>query len=348
MRIVSGVQPTGELHLGNYLGALRHWVALQSQAECFFMVADLHAITMPQKPAELRERTVDTAALLMAIGIDPERQLLFLQSQVPQHAELAWVLNCFTAMGELRRMTQFKDKSVRGDETEATAGLFVYPVLQAADILLYRADCVPIGEDQRQHLELTRTLAQRFNGRYPGTFKIPEPLITPEGARIMDLHDPRKKMSKSTKSQVGLIRLLDPPLVIESKIASATTDSGRELRPSTEKPGISNLIVMYSIVSGTSPKEVENAFYGKTYAQFKSVLADKLVEHLRPIRERHDQLKQERGYIERILAEGSERAESIARQTLAAVYERVGFPKPKPASDEMSHGRERIIAPRLT
>ena len=254
-RIVSGIQPSGELHLGNYLGALRHWVSLQAEAECFFMVADLHAITAPKNPKELRERTVDTAALLLAVGIDPERSVFFLQSMVPQHAELAWVLNCFTAMGELRRMVQFKDKSARGSESEATAGLFVYPVLQAADILLYQADRVPIGEDQRQHLELTRTLAQRFNTRYPGTFKIPEPLIAPEGARIMDLHDPRMKMSKSAKSPSGLIRLTDSPEVIRSKISAATTDSGREILSSPQKPGISNLIAMYSIVSGTSVED---------------------------------------------------------------------------------------------
>ena len=202
-RIVSGIQPTGELHLGNYLGALRHWVSLQSEAECFFMVADLHAITVPQNRTELRDRTVDTAALLLAIGIDPERSVFFLQSRVPQHAELAWVLNCFTTVGELRRMVQFKDKSARGNETKATAGLFAYPVLQAADILLYQADRVPIGEDQRQHLELTRTLAQRFNARYPGTFKIPEPLIAPEGARIMDLHDPERKCRSPQSPQRG-------------------------------------------------------------------------------------------------------------------------------------------------
>ena len=329
IRIVSGVQPTGELHLGNYLGALRHWVALQAEAECFFMLADLHAITTPQNPEELRDRTVDTAVLLLSMGIDPERSVLFLQSQVSQHAELAWILNCLAAMGELRRMVQFKDKTAPGGEAQATAGLFTYPVLQAADILLYQADRVPIGEDQRQHLELTRTLAQRFNVRYPGTFKIPEPLIMQWGARMMDLQDPHRKMSKSTKSQIGLIRLLDPPRVIQSKIASAVTDSGREIRSSAEKPGISNLIVMYSLLSGTSLKETESAFFGKSYAQFKSVLADKLVEHLRPVRERYDHLKQDRGHIERILAEGSERAEAIARQTLVTVYERVGFLRPR-------------------
>ncbi len=324
-RIVSGIQPSGELHLGNYLGALRHWVSLQAEAECFFMVADLHAITAPQNPKELRERTVDTAALLLAVGIDPERSVFFLQSMVPQHAELAWVLNCFTAMGELRRMVQFKDKSARGSESEATAGLFVYPVLQAADILLYQADRVPIGEDQRQHLELTRTLAQRFNTRYPGTFKIPEPLIAPEGARIMDLHDPRMKMSKSAKSPSGLIRLTNSPEVIRSKISAATTDSGREILSSPQKPGISNLIAMYSIVSGTSVEITKNTFSGKTYAQFKNTLADKLAEYMRPIRERYEQLRQERAFVEGLLTRGSARAAAVAEQTRTTVFERVGI-----------------------
>lgn len=328
MRIVSGIQPTGELHLGNFLGALRHWVSLQMEAECFFMVADLHAITAPQNPAELRERSVSTAALLLAIGIDPERSVFFLQSRVPQHTELAWVLNCFTAMGELRRMVQFKEKAAHGSDGNATAGLFAYPVLQAADVLLYEADRVPIGEDQSQHLELTRVLAQRFNARYPGTFKIPEPLIASEGSRIMDLHDPRKKMSKSGKSPIGLIRLTDPPEVIRSKVAAATTDSGHDIRSSPDKPGISNMITIYSIVSGMSREHTESAFSGKTYAEFKGLLADILVEYLRPLRKRYELLTRERSYLERILLEGSYRAQATAIRTLVKVYERVGFLEP--------------------
>jgi tryptophanyl-tRNA synthetase len=324
-RIVSGIQPTGELHVGNYLGALRHWVALQSKAECFFMVADLHAITTPQDPAKLRERIVNTAALLLAIGIDPARSVFLIQSRVPQHTELAWVLNCFTSMGELRRMAQFKDKTVGGGESAATAGLFAYPVLQAADILLYQADRVPIGDDQRQHLELTRTLAQRFNARHPGTFHVPEPLIAAQGARIMDLRDPRKKMSKSAKSPGGLIRLIDSPDAIRLKISSATTDSGREVRSSADKPGISNLIAIYALVNGVSPEHIESTFSGKTYANFKAALADNLVEYLRPFRERYEQLNHERRYVERILLEGSYQAQATAIRTLAAVYERVGF-----------------------
>lgn len=295
MRVVSGIQPSGELHIGNYLGALRHWVALQSEAECFFMLADLHAITTPQNPAALRERIVDTAALLLAIGIDPKRSVFFLQSRVSQHTELAWVLNCFTSVGELQRMVQFKDKSARGNEMKATAGLFTYPVLQAADILLYQADRFPIGKDQRQHLELTRTLAHRFNAQYPGTFQLPEPLIAAEGSRIMDLRDPRKKMSKSTKFPGGSIRLIDSPEEIRSKIAAATTDSGYEIRSSREKPGMSSLIAIYALVSGVDPDHIESTYSGRTYADFKSSLTNKLVEYLRPFRERYEQSSRERG-----------------------------------------------------
>lgn len=325
MRIVSGIQPTGGLHLGNYLGALRHWIHLQLEAECFFMLADLHAIATPQNPMELRKQIVETATLLLAIGIDPGRAVLFLQSWVPQHAELAWVLNCFTAFGELRRMTQFKDKAARAGESASTAGLFAYPVLQAADILLYKADRVPIGEDQRQHLELTRTLAQRFNTRFPGTFTVPEPLISPEGARIMDLHDPRRKMSKSAKSPSGLIRLIDPPDVVRSKIMAATTDSGLEIQSAPHKPGITNLIEIYSIVSGISCEQTESAFSQKTYADFKAALADALIEHLRPVRERYEELSHRVGDVERILLEGSGRAQVTATRTIAMVYDRVGL-----------------------
>lgn len=289
------------------------------------MVADLHAITTPQNPTEVLQRTVDPAALLLAIGIDPERSVFFLQSRVPQHAQLAWVLNCFTAMGELRRMAQFKDKSLRRGETEATAGLFAYPVLQATDILLYQADRVPIGEDQRQHLELTRTIALRFNARYQETFKIPDPLIAPKAARIMDLREPRKKMSKSTRSSAGLLLLTDPPEVVRSKIAAATTDSGCEIRLSTEKPGISNLITIYSILDGAGLEHPESLFSGMTYADFKTNLAEKLVDFLRPVQQRYVRVKQERAYIDQVLTDGSKRAATVAEETLTAVHERIGF-----------------------
>lgn len=325
MRVVSGIQPTGDLHLGNYLGALRHWVSLQAEAECFFMLADLHAITTSQNSAQLRKRTVDTAALLLAIGIDPERSVFFLQSRVPQHSELTWVLNCFTSVGELRRMVQFKDKQARESEAKATAGLFTYPVLQAADVLLYQADRVPVGGDQKQHLELTRTLALRFNAQYPGAFKVPEVLIASEGSRIMDLHDPRKKMSKSAGSPAGLILLTDTPEAIRSKIAAATTDSGHDIRSAADKPGISNLIAIHSILAGSTREDTESRFSGRTYTEFKRIVADELLEYLRPFRERYEQLRRERGYVERILLEGSYRAQTTAIPTLVSVYELMGF-----------------------
>ncbi len=325
MRILSGIQPTGEIHLGNYLGALRHWVAQQADADCLYLLADLHAITLPQDSGELRERTLATAALLLAMGIDPERSALFVQSHISEHAELAWVLNCITSFGELQRMTQFKDKASRAESGGATVGLFAYPVLQAADILLYQADAVPVGEDQKQHLELTRDLAQRFNNRYGATFKVPDPLIASVGARIMDLQDPRKKMSKSSESPQGTIRLTDSAHDIRAKVRTAVTDSGREIKASEEKPAISNLLTIYSIASGSSVCEAEQAFAGKGYAHFKQALAEALVEYLRPVRERYEQAKSEPGEIKRVLRQGAEKARAIASQTLAAVYDRVGL-----------------------
>ncbi len=250
MRVLSGIQPTGELHLGNYMGAVRHWVAQQARAESLFLLADLHAITLPQNTRELRQKTLSTAALLLAVGIDPRFSIIFAQSHVGQHAELAWILSCLTSFGELQRMTQFKDKVAR--QSGASAGLFTYPVLQAADILLYQADRVPVGEDQKQHLELTRDLAQRFNRRFGPTFKIPEPIIAPVGARIMDLADPGQKMSKSSPSKQGTIWLTDSAEDIRAKIRSETTDSGREIQYGPEKPAISNLLVIYSIATGSN------------------------------------------------------------------------------------------------
>jgi tryptophanyl-tRNA synthetase len=304
---------------------LRHWVARQADAECLFLLADMHAITTPQEPKELRERTWATAALLLSLGIDPMRSILFIQSQVGHHAELAWVLNCLTRVGELRRMVQFKDKESRRDEAGATAGLFTYPVLQAADILLYQADSVPVGEDQKQHLELARDLAQRFNSRFSATFTIPEPLIAPMGARIMDLQNPQKKMSKSSESPMGTIRLTDRPEEIQAKIQSAVTDSGYEIRTAIDKPAISNLLVIYSIIGGVSIHETEEMFAGKSYAHFKKVLADRLVEYLRPIQERYEQIEADRDQINHILTRGSEKAKAKAAQTLASVYDRIGF-----------------------
>ncbi len=325
IRILSGIQPTGEIHLGNYLGALRHWVAQQADSECLYLLADLHAITIPQDPGELRERTLATAALLLAMGIDPLRSALFVQSHISQHAELAWVLNCMASLGELQRMTQFKDKASRQESVGATVGLFDYPVLQAADILLYRAERVPVGEDQKQHLELTRDLAQRFNNRFGETFKIPEPLIAALGARIMDLQDPHKKMSKSSESPQGTILLTDSPDAIRAKIRTAVTDSGRTIKASSDKPAISNLLTIYSIASGTSVLEVEQAFAGKGYAPFKTVLADLLVEYLRPIRERYNDARSQPEEIAGVLRQGAEQTRSIATRTLVTVYDRIGL-----------------------
>ena len=328
-RILSGIQPTGEIHLGNYLGALRHWVARQADAECLFLIADLHAITTPQDPGELRKRTWETATLLLSLGIDPKRSILFLQSQVGYHAELAWVLNCLTRVGELRRMVQFKEKESRRDEAGATAGLFTYPVLQAADILLYQADSVPVGEDQKQHLELARDLAQRFNNRFSATFTIPEPLIASMGARIMDLQTPQKKMSKSSESPLGTIFLTDRPEEIQAKIQSAVTDSDCEIRISIDKPAISNLLVIYSIIDGVDIRDTEEMFAGRTYVQFKKALADRLMEYLRPIRERYEQIEADRDQIEHILTKGSEKAKTMAAQTLTSVYDHLGFVQPQ-------------------
>ena len=329
-RILSGIQPTGEIHLGNYLGALRHWVSRQGDAECLFLKADLHAITTPQDPGELRKRTWETATLLLSLGIDPKRSILFIQSQVGSHAELAWVLSYLTRVGELRRMVQFKDQESRRDEAGATAGLFTYPVMQAADILLYQVDSVPVGEDQIQHLELARDLALRFNNRFSVTFTVPEPLIAPMGARIMDLQNPHKKMSKSSDSPLGTIRLIDRPEEIQAKIQSAVTDSGYEIRISIDKPAISNLLEIYSIVGGVDTRDTEEMFAGKTYVQFKKALAGRLVEYLRPIRERYEQIGADRDVMDRILTKGSGKARAKAAQTIASVYDHLGFVRSRP------------------
>lgn len=323
--VLSGIQPTGDIHIGNYIGALRHWVALQEDHRCFFLLVDLHAITMPHDVATLAARTLETAALLLACGIDSQRSALFVQSHVPQHAELAWVLNCITPFGDLRRMTQFKDKSAEQREASASVGLFDYPVLQAADILLYQAEYVPVGEDQRQHLELTRRLAQQFNRRFGPVFTVPQALIPPMGARIMDLQAPTAKMSKSARSAHGTIRLTDPPEAIRAKIRAAVTDSGREVAAGPTKPALTNLLTLYSVICGLSLREAEAAFAGKSYSQFKATLGDALVEYLRPIRERFRELMANPEEIRRRLAAGSERARSAAAPTLAEVYKRVGF-----------------------
>lgn len=324
-RILSGIQPTGDVHLGNYIGAVRHWVADQATDDCFYCIVDLHAITVPQDPAELRRKTLELAAILLAAGIDPARSTLFVQSHVPQHAELAWVLNCFAMFGELRRMTQFKDKAGRQKEASVSVGLFDYPVLQAADILIYQADRVPVGEDQRQHLELARDIAGRFNSRFGDTFTLPQAAIPKVGAKIMDLQNPAAKMSKSIDSPQGTILVLDPPEAIAKKIKVAVTDSDRQIAARPDKPAISNLLTVYSVAAGVTVEDAEAHFQGKGYGDLKKELTESLVEFLRPIREGTLALLQDPTEIAARLGPGADRAETEAAKTLATVYERVGF-----------------------
>jgi tryptophanyl-tRNA synthetase len=326
-RVLSGIQPTADsFHFGNYLGALRQWVGLQEDHDAFYCIVDLHAITVEYDPAQLRERTLRSAAQLLAAGIDPERSTLFVQSQVPEHAQLAWVLGCLTGFGEASRMTQFKDKSARGGADRATVGLFTYPILQAADILLYQTHRVPVGEDQRQHIELTRDLAGRFNHRFGDTFRLPEPYIVRETAKITDLADPTIKMSKSASSPAGIIELLDDPKVSAKKVRSAVTDSGRDVRfDETEKPGISNLLTIYSVLAGVPIPELEERYAGRGYGDFKKDLAELVVEFVTPFRDRTLELLDDRVELDKILATGAERAQAVAGATLAKAYDRIGF-----------------------
>lgn len=324
-RILSGIQPTGDVHLGNYIGAVRHWVADQDENDAYFCIVDLHAITVPQDPASLRDRTIELAAILIAAGLDPERVTLFVQSQVHEHAELAWVLNCFATFGELRRMVQFKDKSSKQQEAGVSVGLFGYPVLQAADILLYQADRVPVGEDQKQHLELSRDIAGRFNARYGETFTLPEPAIPKVGARIMDLQHPEAKMSKSADSPQGTVLVLDSPDVLAKKIKVAVTDSGREVVAAPDKPAVTNLLTIYAVATGVTVEQAQTHFEGKGYGDFKRELTEALVAFLAPLRERTAELLGDRAQIGRDLAVGAGKAQEVAAQTLAVVYERLGF-----------------------
>jgi tryptophanyl-tRNA synthetase len=326
-RVLSGIQPTADsFHFGNYLGALRQWVALQDDYEPFFFIADLHAITVEQDPRVLRERTLRAAAQLLAMGIDPARSAVFIQSQVPAHAQLGWVLQCLTGFGEARRMTQFKDKSAKGGEGQASVGLFTYPVLQAADILLYRPQYVPVGEDQRQHLELTRDLAGRFNHRYKKTFRLPEPYILEQTAKITDLQDPTAKMSKSASSPSGIIEMLDDPRVSAKKIRSAVTDSGSEVRFDAEaKPGVSNLLTIFSALTGSSVEDLEKTYDGRGYGDLKRDLADAVVDFVTPFRDRTLELLADRTQLDAMLRDGTRKATEVAERTLADVYERVGF-----------------------
>jgi len=326
-RVLSGIQPTADsFHFGNYLGALRQWVDLQRDHQPFFFIADLHAITVEQDPKVLRERTLRAAAQLLAMGIDPQRSAIFVQSQIPEHAQLAWVLNCLTGFGEARRMTQFKDKSAKQGEGAASVGLFTYPILQAADILLYRPHFVPVGEDQRQHLELTRDLAQRFNSRFKKTFRLPDPYILKATAKIADLQEPTAKMSKSASSPNGIIEMLDEPKVSAKKIRSAVTDSGSEIRFDVdEKPGVSNLLTIYSALSGEPITALEEQYAGKGYGVLKGDLADLVVTFVTPFRERTLELLEDQSYLTSVLQQGSETAGAVAEATLRDVYQRVGF-----------------------
>ncbi len=328
-RVLSGIQPTADsFHLGNYLGALRHWVALQETHDAFYCVVDLHALTVEPEPEALRRRTRASAAQLLAIGVDPERSTLFVQSHVPEHTKLAWLLQCITGYGEAGRMVQFKEKSAKADD-RVTVGLYTYPVLQAADILLYHADAVPVGEDQRQHLELTRDLAQRFNSRLGDTFTVPEPYIVEETARIADLGNPAKQMSKSDLSAAGRIELLDDAAINTKKIKSAVTDTGREVVYDPEtKPGVSNLLVIVSALTETSLDKLEAQYAGAGYGHLKADVADVVETVLGPIRSRTLELLDDPAELDRILAVGAERAGEVAAVTLAQAEARVGLLHP--------------------
>jgi tryptophanyl-tRNA synthetase len=326
-RVLSGIQPTaGSFHLGNYLGAVRQWVALQESHDAFYMVVDLHAITVPQDPAELRSNTRIAAAQLLAAGLDPERCTLFVQSHVPEHAQLGWVMNCLTGFGEASRMTQFKDKAAKQGADRTSVGLFTYPILQIADILLYQAHQVPVGEDQRQHIELTRDLAERFNSRYGDTFTMPAPYILKETAKIYDLQDPSAKMSKSAASPKGLINLLDEPKVSAKKVKSAVTDTDTVIRYDAEnKPGVSNLLTIYSTLTGLSIPELEQKYEGKMYGALKTDLAEVMVDFVTPFRDRTQEYLDDPETLDAILAKGAEKARAVAAETLATTYDRLGF-----------------------
>jgi len=323
-RVFSGIQPTGDIHIGNYLAAIKHWVTMQDSYDCIFCIVDMHAITVPQDPKVLKAKIREVSGLLLAAGIDHERSIIFIQSHVSAHTEMAWILNCFIPMGWMQRMTQFKEKTQKQKE-QVSVGLFDYPALMAADILLYNTDAVPVGEDQKQHVEMARDTAQRFNSIYGETLKLPEPFIPDIGARIMGLDDPTRKMSKSEENTGHAINLLDPPDAIRSKIQRATTDSRREIRFDENRPGIFNLLTIYQLFTGGSNKEIEAQFEGKGYADFKKDLAEVVVEGLRPLQERYRELTSEPGRIDAILSEGAAKARPTAEKTLAAVKDRIGL-----------------------
>ncbi|MDR0879954.1 MAG: tryptophan--tRNA ligase [Clostridioides sp.] len=322
--IFSGAQPSGKMTLGNYLGAIKNWTLLQDEYECYYSVVDLHAITVPQKPEVLRNNTIELLAQYIACGLDPEKNTIFIQSHVKEHLELMWVLNTMTYMGELNRMTQFKDKAKKSEEN-LNAGLFTYPVLMAADILLYQADLVPVGEDQRQHMEIARDLANRFNNRYSETFTIPEGYMPKEGARIMSLQDPTKKMSKSDSDPNGYILLADDSDAIVKKIKKSVTDSLGVVKYSDEQPGIKNLLDICANFSGRDPQDIAAQYEGKGYGAFKTDVAEIVVEYLRPIKEKYDYMLANKDYLRDIYLAGDVKAQEKASKTLKAVYEKVGF-----------------------
>jgi tryptophanyl-tRNA synthetase len=322
-RVFSGIQPTGTKHLGNYIGAIRHYVADQDKGEAFYCVVDLHAISVPYDVAALRENTLDTAATLLAAGLDADRCTLFVQSQVDAHPYGAWLLGALATFGELGRMTQFKEKSEGRDSV--SCDLFTYPVLQAADILLYQADRVPVGDDQRQHLELARNIAQRFNSRFGELFALPEAAIPASGQRVMDLQDPTRKMSTTRGTPQGTVLVIDPPEAVAKKVRSAVTDSGREVRRGEGKEGIVNLIEIMSVATGQTPEQIEAAYDGKGYGDFKSDVADAVVEMLRPVRQRYLELRSEIDELETVLRRGAEHARSVSSATLAEMKRRMGF-----------------------
>jgi tryptophanyl-tRNA synthetase len=328
MRIFSGIQPTGRKHLGNYIGAIRQYVEGQDRGEAIYCIVDLHAISVPYEPKQLREYVLDTAATLLAAGIDPQRAILFVQGDVREHTELCWLLSSVTAYGDLTRMHQFKDKAARQQRELVSAALFSYPVLQAADVLVYRADEVPVGDDQRQHLELTRDIAQRFNERFGETLVVPRHRIPEVGARIMDLQSPTGKMSTTSEHENGRVHVLDEPKVIAKKIKSAVTDSGSEVRRAPDKPGISNLIEILSVIQDRSPDSIEQEFEGQQYGAFKGAVADAVVDYLAPVRERYQELRSDEAELLRILRDGADRARAIASDTMRDVRDRMGVGTP--------------------
>jgi tryptophanyl-tRNA synthetase len=326
-RVLSGIQPTSDsFHLGNYLGAVKQWVELQEGHDAFYCIVDLHALTVETEPTLMRKRTLVSAAQLLALGISPEKSTLFVQSQVPEHNQLAWIMECITGFGEASRMTQFKDRAAKGGSDSTKVGVFTYPMLMAADILLYQADLVPVGEDQRQHIELTRDLAERFNARYGATFNIPSGFILKQGAKIYDLQNPTAKMSKSAETVAGLIEILDSPEVNVKKIKSAVTDAGREIKfDEKEKPGVSNLLTIHSALSGQSITSLESHFEGKGYGDLKGEVADVVVEYLKPIREKTLDLLSDESHLLALLSQGAEKAQEVASTTLDKTYLKLGL-----------------------